>query len=108
MCSMQGHGRDLSAWPAADPACPSQTWGLQGWLGNRDTVLHSGDGPISCVRWAGSLIAWTSPAGTKVRSMPLPDHSSMEGDVTALGMLGSRSQPQLLWVCIGCDNTVWC
>ena len=41
------------------------THDVQGWLGSRDTVLHSGDGPISCVRWAGSLIAWTTPAGAK-------------------------------------------
>lgn len=39
----------------------------QGWLGARTTVLHGGEGPIGCVRWSGSLIAWSNPLGVQVQ-----------------------------------------
>lgn len=39
---------------------------LQGWLGIKDTVLHSGEGAIQCVRWSSSLIAWANAVSTKV------------------------------------------
>lgn len=40
----------------------------KGWLGNRDHVLHSGEGAVHAVRWRGSLIAWANDAGVKVRA----------------------------------------
>ncbi|XP_051120523.1 vacuolar protein sorting-associated protein 41 homolog [Andrographis paniculata] len=36
------------------------------WLGYRDQVLHSGEGPIHSVKWRSSLIAWANDAGVKV------------------------------------------
>ncbi|KAF5744798.1 hypothetical protein HS088_TW07G00378 [Tripterygium wilfordii] len=36
------------------------------WLGYRDQVLHSGEGPIHAVKWRTSLIAWANDAGVKV------------------------------------------
>ena len=42
----------------------------QGWLGARDNLIHSGEGPISRVRWAGSLVAWANNLGVKV-GLPL-------------------------------------
>ncbi|KAM7259595.1 hypothetical protein ACFE04_015336 [Oxalis oulophora] len=36
------------------------------WLGYRDQVLHSGEGPIHAVTWRTSLIAWANDAGVKV------------------------------------------
>ncbi|XP_024023783.1 vacuolar protein sorting-associated protein 41 homolog [Morus notabilis] len=36
------------------------------WLGFRDQVLHSGEGPIHAVKWRGNLIAWANDAGVKV------------------------------------------
>ncbi|XP_031262566.1 vacuolar protein sorting-associated protein 41 homolog [Pistacia vera] len=36
------------------------------WLGYRDQVLHSGEGPIHAVKWRASLIAWANDAGVKV------------------------------------------
>ncbi|RZC77090.1 hypothetical protein C5167_001267 [Papaver somniferum] len=36
------------------------------WLGSRDQVLHSGEGPIHAVKWRTSLIAWANNAGVKV------------------------------------------
>ncbi|XP_050378991.1 vacuolar protein sorting-associated protein 41 homolog isoform X2 [Argentina anserina] len=36
------------------------------WLGFKDQVLHSGEGPIHVVKWRSSLIAWANDAGVKV------------------------------------------
>lgn len=36
------------------------------WIGYRDQVLHSGEGPIHAVKWRASLIAWANDAGVKV------------------------------------------
>ena len=44
----------------------SLTGALQGWLGNKDTVLHSGEGVVSIARWAGKLVAWANDRGVKV------------------------------------------
>ncbi|KAL1748674.1 hypothetical protein HDZ31DRAFT_79534 [Schizophyllum fasciatum] len=38
----------------------------RGWLGPRDTVLHTGEGPIWQARWRGRLIAWANDAGVKI------------------------------------------
>lgn len=32
----------------------------KGWLGHKETVLHSGEGPVWQVRWRGRLIAWAN------------------------------------------------
>ncbi|KAK1326829.1 hypothetical protein QJS10_CPA01g00116 [Acorus calamus] len=39
------------------------------WLGYRDQVLHSGEGPIHAVKWRTSLVAWANDAGVKVYDM---------------------------------------
>ncbi|KAI4334309.1 hypothetical protein L6164_019020 [Bauhinia variegata] len=36
------------------------------WLGYRNQVLHSGEGPIHAVKWRTSLVAWADDAGVKV------------------------------------------
>ncbi|KAH0667020.1 hypothetical protein KY285_028226 [Solanum tuberosum] len=36
------------------------------WLGYRDQVLHSGEGPIHAVKWRTSLVAWANDTGVKV------------------------------------------
>lgn len=36
------------------------------WIGYRDQLLHSGEGPIHAVKWRGNLIAWANKAGVKV------------------------------------------
>ena len=38
----------------------------KGWMGARDHVIHSGEGPVRCVRWCGTLIAWANDAGVKL------------------------------------------
>jgi hypothetical protein len=32
----------------------------KGWLGHKETTIHSGEGPIWQVRWRGQLIAWAN------------------------------------------------
>src|ERR1700742_3218620 len=37
------------------------------WTGaHRQTVIHSNEGPIWSVRWAGNLIAWANDKGVKI------------------------------------------
>jgi hypothetical protein len=31
-----------------------------GWLGNSETTLHSGEGPIYAISWRGQYIAWAN------------------------------------------------
>ncbi|XP_006456893.1 hypothetical protein AGABI2DRAFT_229096 [Agaricus bisporus var. bisporus H97] len=38
----------------------------KGWLGHKETLLHSGEGPIWQVRWRGRLIAWANDLGVKI------------------------------------------
>ncbi|KAI0672661.1 vacuolar protein sorting-associated protein 41 [Trametes maxima] len=38
----------------------------KGWLGYKETVLHSGEGPIWQVRWRDNLIAWANDLGVKI------------------------------------------
>ncbi|KAG6330412.1 hypothetical protein ID866_8678 [Astraeus odoratus] len=38
----------------------------KGWLGHKETVLHSGEGPIWHVRWRTHLIAWANDFGVKI------------------------------------------
>lgn len=32
----------------------------KGWLGHKETVLHSGEGPIWAIEWQGNYIAWAN------------------------------------------------
>ena len=32
----------------------------KGWLGHKETLLHSGEGPIWMAKWRGRLIAWAN------------------------------------------------
>ncbi|KAH9833885.1 vacuolar protein sorting-associated protein 41 [Rhodofomes roseus] len=38
----------------------------KGWLGYKETVLHTGEGPVWQVRWRGRLIAWANDLGVKI------------------------------------------
>ncbi|KAL4076442.1 hypothetical protein V8B97DRAFT_1921758 [Scleroderma yunnanense] len=38
----------------------------KGWLGHKETILHSGEGPIWHVRWRTHLIAWANDLGVKI------------------------------------------
>ncbi|CAM8892626.1 unnamed protein product [Rhodiola kirilowii] len=39
---------------------------LKKWLGFRDQVLHSGEGPIHAIKWRASLVAWANDLGVKI------------------------------------------
>ncbi|KAH6814682.1 vacuolar protein sorting 41 [Perilla frutescens var. frutescens] len=41
-------------------------YNVKKWIGYRDQVLHSGEGPIHSVKWRSNLIAWANDAGVKV------------------------------------------
>ncbi|SPO21560.1 related to Vacuolar assembly protein VPS41 [Ustilago trichophora] len=36
------------------------------WFGHKESVLHSGEGPIWTTRWRGNMIAWASDRGVRV------------------------------------------
>lgn len=38
----------------------------KGWIGYRDQVLHSQEGPIHAAKWRTSLIAWANDVGVKI------------------------------------------
>ena len=38
----------------------------KGWLGWKEQILHSGEGPIWAIEWRGELIAWANDQGVKI------------------------------------------
>ena len=53
--------------PRQDNCWQYASWcNVQGWLGSKDSVIHSGEGPIHIARWSGNLIAWANDLGVKV------------------------------------------
>ena len=48
----------------------------QGWLGSKDAVLASGEGPIQVARWSGTLVAWADEAGVKVYDAAVHQHAA--------------------------------
>ncbi|KAJ1977683.1 Vacuolar protein sorting-associated protein 41 [Dimargaris xerosporica] len=38
----------------------------RGWLGKKDTLLHSGEGPVFNTQWRHTFIAWACDSGVKV------------------------------------------
>lgn len=56
----------------------------KGWLGPKDVVLHSGEGPIWSTQWRRNYIAWANDSGvriydthtsTRIASIPRPENS---------------------------------
>ena len=47
----------------------------KGWLGHKETVIHSNEGPIWTTRWRGTLIAWANDA---VRAEAIAVHQICE------------------------------
>lgn len=56
----------------------------KGWLGPKDVVLHSGEGPIWSAQWRRNYIAWANDGGvciydthtsTRIASIPRPENS---------------------------------
>ena len=44
----------------------------RGWIGHKETLLHSGDGSIWQVRWRGKFIAWADDYVRKILLIFLP------------------------------------
>ena len=42
----------------------------KGWLGHKETTLHTGEGPIWHVKWKTHLIAWANDLVSRVSSRP--------------------------------------
>lgn len=38
----------------------------KGWLGNKETILHSGEGPIRSAEWKNNLVAWSNDTGIRI------------------------------------------
>ncbi|KAJ1927354.1 Vacuolar protein sorting-associated protein 41 [Tieghemiomyces parasiticus] len=57
-----------------EPARPFVAGGLagdlvlseRGWFGQKDTLLHSGEGPVYNVQWQGTFIAWACDTGVRI------------------------------------------
>lgn len=47
----------------------------KGWLGHKETVLHTGEGPIWSTRWRGNLIAWANDVVSS--TCPLANYESI-------------------------------
>ena len=43
----------------------------QGWLGAKDNIIHTGEGPVPIIRWAGTLVAWANKVCVRVHA-PFP------------------------------------
>ena len=41
-------------------------YNIKGWFSYNDQIIHGGEGPIHCVKWRGSLIAWANDVGVKI------------------------------------------
>lgn len=65
--SLEPHfGRKSSRAFVCGGMAGSLTHREKGWLGHKETVLHSGEGPIWTARWRGNMIAWASDKGVRV------------------------------------------
>lgn len=45
----------------------------KGWLGHKEVVLHSGEGPIWATEWRGTLIAWANDAVSHIHKTERPE-----------------------------------
>ena len=39
----------------------------KGWIVQKEITIHEGEGPIDCIRWSQTLVAWANDWGVKVR-----------------------------------------
>lgn len=45
----------------------------KGWLGYKEQILHSGEGPIWASEWRGQLIAWANDKVSHFRALKRPE-----------------------------------
>jgi hypothetical protein len=46
----------------------------KGWLGYKEQILHSGEGPIWAVEWRGNLIAWANDQASVACIVTIKSH----------------------------------
>jgi len=46
----------------------------KGWLGHKETPIHSGEGPIWTSKWRGNLIAWANDLVSRIGSLDIPSN----------------------------------
>lgn len=61
-----GYSQKTSRQFAAGGLAGQLVLNSKGWLGDRNHVLHSGEGTVHAVRWMGTFIAWANDVGVKV------------------------------------------
>lgn len=61
-----GYSQKTSRQFAAGGLAGQLVLNSKGWLGDRNHVLHSGEGTVHSVRWMGTFIAWANDVGVKV------------------------------------------
>lgn len=98
-----GHGLTTSSTTGGVAAVAQAA---SGWLGavglgssgsGKDTVLHQGEGTISCIRWSGSgrFVAWLNETGIKIMRTNLKlDSASAESQDDAWKRIGHIDRPQ--------------
>ena len=97
----QGLSTSSTTGGAAAVAAAASGWlgavGLGGSSGGKDTVLHQGEGTISCIRWSGSgkFVAWLNETGIKIMRTNLKlDSSNAESHDDAWKRIGHIDRPQ--------------
>lgn len=73
----------LHLWP--EP-CRNPAGCQQGWLGNKETALFTGRGPLRCARMSGTLLAWTTDTGLRWVTLP-HQHQAASGTAHSVARL---------------------
>lgn len=69
----------------------------KGWLGHKETVIHSGEGPIWAVSWRKSLIAWANDRGVRIYDLEARVKVTFIGGPSGQDRL-DLYRPHLLWL----------
>jgi vacuolar protein sorting-associated protein 41 len=65
----------------------------KGWFGNKDVVLHAGEGTIHAVKWRSAFIAW---ANDTVRCVAIHTHIHIHTHTLSLCVNAGA----FAWVCV--------
>jgi hypothetical protein len=62
----------------------------KGWLGHKEQILHSGEGPIYAIQWRGNLIAWANDL-VRLRVFLIDVGGKAESELIDLACLGGEN-----------------
>ncbi|MES1917173.1 MAG: hypothetical protein MHM6MM_008928, partial [Cercozoa sp. M6MM] len=71
----------------------------RGWFSHKDVVLHAGEGEITAIAWAGTLLAWANDVGVKMFDTSTRERVALvnrPGDPAEWQTLGPH-KPHLVW-----------